>query len=479
MNRPASDETHHDHAMPNKPATLAQGAVDFLPAALAILEKPPSPAGRLLGYALIVLFGIAILWACLGKVDVVASADGKIIPSSRVKSIQALQKGVVNDIFVQEGQRVEKGQALIELDQTLTGADKARLVSDIAFLTLSLRRERALRDVFDQEASATPNTLFSEQTLQQAWLKAMDPRFSSHDDHLSQAQFVMVRQRWQDYRSQVAIINSQIASKKSQQHAVQARIQGLQTTIPLISKRVDALKQLHDSGMGAEVQLLELTEQQITQQQALAAEKARAQQVQAEFVELQQTLIAQKNTVRLANLQEIESLEQQRNRALEELNKANDLYNKQILVSPVKGRVKQLAVHTIGGVVEEAKVLLQIVPEDTFLEVEAVLQNKDIGFIHEGQRAEIKIHTFPFTKYGVIDAEVIGITADAIETERQGLIYTVRLAMQDTQLWVDKKPVELIPGMAVTAEVKTNQRRLIEFFMSPLLRYKDESIRER
>lgn len=141
--------------------------------------------------------------------------------------------------------------------------------------------------------------------------------------------------------------------------------------------------------------------------------------------------------------------------------------------------MQQLAVNTVGGVVEPAQILMLVVPSEEKLIGEAMLENKDIGFVQQGQDAEIKIHTFPFTRYGVIEAEVLNVSSDAIATEQQGLIYEVKLLMDKSTLMVDEREVQLIPGMAVTAEVKTGKRRLIEYVMAPLLRYKQESIRER
>lgn len=135
--------------------------------------------------------------------------------------------------------------------------------------------------------------------------------------------------------------------------------------------------------------------------------------------------------------------------------------------------------HTIGAVVTPAQTLMQIVPKEDFLEVEAVLENKDIGFVYKGLPAEIKVHTFPFTKYGVIDAEVMDVTADAVVDEIKGLVFKLRLRMQKDSMWVDQQTVKLMPGMAVSAEVKTGKRRIIEFVMAPLLRKVEESARER
>ena len=150
-----------------------------------------------------------------------------------------------------------------------------------------------------------------------------------------------------------------------------------------------------------------------------------------------------------------------------------------MLYAPVAGRVQELAVNTVGGVVTEAQQLMLVVPDEEQLEVVVFLENKDIGFVHEGMSSEIKIHTFPFTKYGVIDAEVTTVSDDATVDEQRGLIYRMQLRMAKNTLWVEGKEVKLQPGMAVTAEVQTGERRIMEFFLAPLLRAKSESIRER
>ena len=168
----------------------------------------------------------------------------------------------------------------------------------------------------------------------------------------------------------------------------------------------------------------------------------------------------------------IEQLKQQRIKAAQRT-------NLQKLTAPVTGVVQQLAIHTLGGVVTPAQELMKIVPQDQSLEVEAWILNKDIGFIEAGQTAEIKIETFPFTKYGTIDAEIINVSDDAVSDEKRGLVYAGRVRMAKSTIQVGNKTVNLTPGMAVTVEVKTGKRRLIEYVLSPLLKYKNESLGER
>lgn len=161
------------------------------------------------------------------------------------------------------------------------------------------------------------------------------------------------------------------------------------------------------------------------------------------------------------------------------MNKANRLTQLRILTSPVDGVVEQLIVNTIGGIVTPAQELLHIVPKNQLLEVNASLPNKDIGFVHTGQSAEIKIDSFPFTKYGIIDGEIIDISADAIEDEKLGLLFPLKATMQSQRINVNGKWVNLKPGMSVTVEIKTGTRRLMEFLLAPLMRGVSEGARER
>ncbi len=176
-----------------------------------------------------------------------------------------------------------------------------------------------------------------------------------------------------------------------------------------------------------------------------------------------------------------EVLEQERRIEVlqKELVKAVEINQRQILYAPVDGKVQELAISTVGGVVTEAQQLMLVVPKEEQLELEVLLENKDIGFVEEGMQAEVKIHTFPFTKYGIVDAVVTNISDDAVIDEKRGLLFKMQLRMLRDWIDIDGKRVSLKPGMSVTVEMQTGERRVIEFFLAPLLRYQQESIRER
>jgi hemolysin D len=183
-------------------------------------------------------------------------------------------------------------------------------------------------------------------------------------------------------------------------------------------------------------------------------------------------------TRRLA-LDSLNEAEQKTTTASQELIKAESRGKLMTLAAPVDGTVQQLAVHTVGGVVTPAQPLMMVVPKDNPIEVEAFVENKDIGFVNPGQEAVVKIETFPFTKYGTIEARVTHVSHDAVNDEKRGLIFPARVNLRQATIRVENKTVNLSPGMAVTVEVKTAQRRVIEYFLAPLLQYKDESLRER
>ena len=186
-----------------------------------------------------------------------------------------------------------------------------------------------------------------------------------------------------------------------------------------------------------------------------------------------------RDELRKHNLMELARLDSERGALEQESRKARQRQQQLTITAPVTGAVQELAVHTVGGVVSPGEELLKIVPERATIEVEALLQNKDIGFIREGQLAEVKVDTFNFTRYGLIDARVLNISNDSVEDARLGWVFKLRLALEQDTIRVEDRVVKLSPGMAITAEVKTGKRRLIEFFLSPLLRYKQESVRER
>ena len=466
-----------------------QNLAEFMPAALELQESPPNPLVRWLAWVLIALFVLTLIWACIGKVDVVSSAEGKIIPGSRVKQIQPLTKGFVKAIHVKEGQFVNQGDALVELDRTITAADQARMQQELHNASLNLAGAEALQEFLvsasglNSNADTNLNTNTKHTALPTINV-ATEIQLKVHTAIKPTETEILLHQQktweqWQQYQAQLSSLHSALKKVQSEKIANQETIKKLQQILPLIEKRVQALEKLYAQKMVSETEYLELEQQRIERVQDLAAQLQMQQQLNAAINEAQQQINALKADTLGKLLTQIADSRNQIATISEELVKATDMNDKQILYAPVSGYVQQLAINTIGGIVMEAQELMLIVPEEESLEVQVMLGNQDVGFVQKDMAAEIKIHTFPFTKYGLIDATVTHISDDAIIDEKLGLVYTMHLKMHKSTIRVESKDVKLIPGMAVTAEVKTTQRRVIEYFLSPLLRYKQESIRER
>ncbi|OEG72486.1 hypothetical protein BEL05_05825 [Shewanella colwelliana] len=276
---------------------------------------------------------------------------------------------------------------------------------------------------------------------------------------------------------------SEITKLMAEKKSIKIDVGRIEKTLPLVIERERSYYTLLGTSSVSRNQYLELKQQRIDQEESLLLQRAKIEQISASVVSAEQNLYAYLSETRRNTLQEINQLTRQSESAKQELTKAERLTRLRVLVSPVDGVVEELVIATIGGVVTPAQELLKIVPISEHggqqLEVEAGLLNKDIGFVHTGQIAEIKIDSFPFTKYGVIDGAVADISADAIEHEQLGLLFPLKASLATDEINVNGKWVKLKPGMSVTVEIKTGTRRLMEFLLAPLMRGVSEGARER
>lgn len=432
----------------------------FLPAALALQETPVHPAPRAVMWVLIGFAVIALSWAFVGRVDIVATATGKIIPNDRTKLVQPLETAVVKAIHVRDGQSVMPGDLLVELDATNAQADAERLSNDVLTVRFEAARARAMLE--DLEGRALGLAIIEGGTEDR---RASEQRVL--EGHLG------------EYRARLKTLSAEISRRRAELQATREVLAKLVATAPIARQRAQDVKNLMNNKFVSRHGYLELEQAAIEQEGELAAQRARLEEVKAALVEAKrqrETLVAE---TRRQSLDRLHEAEQKLQALSQELKKAKQRGRYMRLTAPVGGTVQQLAVHTVGGVVTPAQPLMVIVPRDNALEVESFIANKDIGFVYAGQEAQIKIETFPFTKYGTIRGEVQHVSSDAIQDENLGLVYAARVRVDRDTMQVEEKTVHLSSGMAVTVEIKTGKRRLIEYFLSPLLRYKDETLRER
>jgi hemolysin D len=454
------------------PSEASREELQFLPAALEIVESPPSPIGRAIAATIIAVFCVALGWAVLGHVDIIASASGKVVPTGRTKIIQPFETGVIRAIHVRDGQRVKAGETLIELDSTMNTAERDHLKSDLLAARLETTRLRAAiaenpEAAFEPPAGAAPALV----AMQRQYLAAQVA----------------------EQKAKLSALDRQRVQKLAETATIAATIAKLRATTPLIQERVTIRQSLKE--YGTRLNYLETVQLLTENIEDLKVEKARLNESEAALATIDETRKEAVEEYRRARYAELTEAERKAAGLAEDLVKAEERTRLQLLKAPVDGTVQQLAVHTVGGVVTPAQGLLVLVPAESHLEIEAMVANRDIGFVQAGQEAEIKVDTFNFTRYGLLHGRVLSVSSDAISREGSsdkpgdreasgdakvvGPFYAAHIALDRSAMQIDDRLVNLAPGMTVTAEINTGSRRLISYLLSPLAKYSHESLRER
>jgi hemolysin D len=406
---------------------------EFLPPSLALQEKPVSPAWRLTAKVLMALVAILLLWSIFGHIDITVNAIGKIIPSGRTKTIASVDVASVKAIHVQEGQEVKAGDVLIELDAAAFDADRDKAKSNQMMALLQMARSRALIAAVD---NMKPPRL---------------PNIASIPEEELEAEQLHLDVQYGDFLAKL--------------HHVEEEIRRCELDLPLVTQQAKDYQELaknHDVSTHA---YLEKEQARIDLEGQLA--RARTQRI---------ALIEETRRVAYDALTEAKKIAEESRQDAVRAESHSRLLK---LTAPVDGTVQQLTVHTVGGVVPAAQPLMLIVPAEKTIEVEAFLENKDVGFVDEGQPAAVKIDAFQYTKYGTVPGRVIHISRDAIPDEKRGLIYSVKVVLDKSSISVRDRSVPLTEGMSVNVEIKTGTRRAIEYFLSPLLQHGRESLHER
>ena len=462
----------HRHELAG-PARLADEQA-FLPAALSLQETPVHPAPRRIAFVLMALFLNALAWAILGKIDIVAVAPGRIIVSDRTKVIQPLERSVVSRILVKDGDHVEAGQPLVELDPTSAQADKASLTQTRKAAQSEWLRARALQQMLSKQelVAHTHQALDAKKALE----NDIPTDWSPADKADTQAQLAA---EWSDITARLARLSAEHQRRQAEAATVRAMIAKLEATLPIARQREQDFQALTTQGFMSGHANQDRRRERIELERDLATQQARYQEAQAALREAQHARSAYLAETRRSLSERQAQADLKRHQTGQELTKATQREQLATLTAPVAGTVQQLALHTEGGVVTEAQALMVIVPDAASVSAEVQLENKDIGFVAPGQDVAIKLETFPFTRYGTVKATVDKVTQDAVNDEKRGAVFPAMLRLHQTAIDVDGKQIRLAPGMNVTAEIKTGKRRVIEYLLSPIEKAGRESLRER
>jgi hemolysin D len=419
----------------------------FLPAALEIVETPPSPTWRVTGLVIVGFLAASLFWAGLSHMDIIAVAEGKFVPVGQVKVVQPLETAVVKAIHVEEGSHVQRGDMLIELDPTDTSANLGSLRYDRSQALLDAEAARILLagrgiDGFSAPEGANPTLAAAVQDQTREELARFD--------------------------ASMAAIDAQRLQREAAIRSARAQEDVLGEVIPLLTERYEALNGLFERGNGPKPPVLAVQQELTEKKGNLISLQQQEQQGQADLVALQATargtltqFRASASDRRLKALQRATELEQQI--AKEEMRD-----ERRRLVSPVSGTVQELKTHTVGAVVTTADKLMVVVPDGTPLMIEAYVENRDIGFVREGQVAAVKIDAYPFTRYGTLEARLDQIGKDAVDENGKGQRFPARLIPASMTIPINGEPRPLMPGMTAAVEIKTGRRTVLDFVLAPI-----------
>lgn len=448
-------------AWENERLKRANDNTAFLPAALEVLETPPNPLGRTVLWVIIAFLTLALLWACFGHIDVVAVAQGRVIPDGRIKTLQASDQGVVRAIHVRDGQRVSEGDPLIELDPTVSVAEVAQARAALLVAEIDRARSQAL---LDQVGGRGTMLALPEEV----------------DASTRATQEAIVTARIAEHRARRAMLAEERSQRAADRAMVAADIERLEQQLPLAEQQLESFRSLEARGFAPRLRVAEVEERTIGMRQDSVirrAELGRARAAEIAAIQQLANLDAQFRREALDAFNEADATARLRR---EELTIAEERNRRTLLTAPATGTVQQLQVHTVGAVVRPADPLLVIVPEGSTLVVEAMVLNRDAGFVREGQDVRVKLEAFPFTRYGVVEGRLAFMSRDAVQQEEGGgLVFPARIELSESSIVADGRETPLTAGLAATAEIKTGRRRIIEFLLSPLQRRAEEAGRER
>lgn len=435
---------------------------EFLPAAEEIIETPAAPFGAVVIWLTTILLALALAWAYLGQIDIVAVGNGRVSTEGSVKVVQSASYGVVKRITAQEGQRVHKGDVLVELDKTT--AEK-----ELATTAQSLNISRAERDILRRLATGNgaDDIINSAGVSDEA--KAVLREFTT-------SQLALASAKEQALKGSIASHQRQLQFNQQTKAQLEGEAQKLKDRQTKVKQKLESANAIERIRLQNELDTLE---QRITTansaatsqgQQVLQSQLTLAQAQSQSQVSLAETNSSISGQV-IAQEQRIAELENN-------LAKAKRALEQTTITAPVDGTILALNTRTIGGVVNVAERIAQIVPDNDLLYVDVTLDNQDVGFVRVGQRVVIKVATYPFQRYGYLEGTVENISPDAVQDEKKGLVYKAKVKLSGANS-SKKNRLKLLPGMSVSAEITTGKRRIIEFFLDPLMTHIDDSLKVR
>ncbi|MGX2975434.1 HlyD family type I secretion periplasmic adaptor subunit [Ursidibacter arcticus] len=439
----------------------------FLPAHLELTETPVSALPKWSARLIMFFLLLAVIWATIGKVEIVAVAEGKITASSRSKVIQPLETALVKKVWVKNGDRVQQDQLLMELTAMGVEVDFSKSEELLKTTKLSQLRLKALLYAITHQQSPI---LVADEQYKRLFLDEIL--------QLEQEQ-QLATQQYTTWLSQTKRQLAVIEQKRQEQQTIQINITKLTDIQKFELERRDDLLKLYKKASASKHEYYQQENRLLEVQNSIETQKSRLTELIKQIEQSEQEYQVFLNSFKRDVLDELKKVTDSLAQTEFELEKAKQRQQFMQIRSPIDGVVQQLQAYTIGGVVTTAQTLMVIAPEQDNLEIEAMITNEDMGFVKTGQDVIIKVRAFPYTRYGYITGTVKNISLDAIHNEKLGYVFSTTISMNRNALIVEGQTIPLKQGMVVTAEIKTGKRSVMDYLLSPLKTTIDESLRER
>lgn len=437
-------------------ATSEQDLSYMSSAAGAVLQQSPRGGQQLL-WSITAFFLVAIVWAALAEVDEFTRGEGKVIPSSHVQVVQNLEGGIVAEIMVREGQQVTANQVLLRIDDTRFSSSLRE--ADVTLDQLETKAARLRAEAESREFTGGE-------------LKGVVPEVIGEE-------LALYESRRREMRSRNQVLIEQVSQKRQELAELQAKHEQLQRSYSLLDSELQMTRPLADEGAISQVELLRL-ERQVND---LAGEMKQAKlaipRAQSGLQEVKEKLASAELEFRVKARQELSEVLAELSRLTETSGALEDRVERTLVRSPVAGTVKQLLVKTIGGVIQPGMDIVEVVPTEDSLLVEARVRPADIAFLHPEQKAVVKFTAYDFSIHGGLKGKVVHISPDTIVDENGESFYLVRVETDQGFLGSEAQPLPIIAGMTVSVDILTGKKTVLDYILKPILKTKQLALRER
>ncbi|EMP4397495.1 TPA: HlyD family type I secretion periplasmic adaptor subunit [Vibrio parahaemolyticus] len=455
---------------------LSNDELDFVDDKTAALLLNTPNSARLMLWVMVLFFVAAIGWASWAQIDQVTVGQGKVIPSSQIQVVQNLEGGLVKEILVKEGQLVKKGQQLLLIDDTRFRSDYREREQQVANLTASVL-----------QLSASINSVAVNRDFNiQDWEKnvvldygklTFPPVLEETQPQLTQRQKAEYREDLDNLRNQLSVIDQQVEQKQQDLVEIEARVRNLRQSYQYAKKELDITQPLADEGVVPRIELLKLQRQVNDTRREMTSSELKIPVIKSAIKESMLNRIDVALKFRSEQQEKLNNAQDQLSALVESAVGLEDRVNRTVVVSPVTGKIKTLNVNTVGGVIQPGMDIVEIVPTEDTLLVEAKIAPKDIAFLRPNLNAIVKFTAYDFTKYGGLVGELEHISADTTQDEEGNSFYIVRVRTEKTSFGQDAD-LPIIPGMTASVDIITGKRTVLEYLLKPILSAKTNALKE-